>query len=107
MRRLDVYARKKTRPKSSEDNPAGVLSGKIRYTPYDHHVEKLANAIRQGPGYGSRLSYVRDRILSENPKMTHEGLSRVLGVPEGEAIVILSDIYWAAVEEEQNNASWK
>ncbi len=101
MRRLDSFVTndKKSRPKPIEAAPLPSPS-KIKYLPYDEFPEKLANAIRQTPGYASRVHFVRERIISENPELTYEKLADVLGVPEGEALVILSDVFWNAIDED-------
>lgn len=43
--------------------------------------------------YPHHKAYVRDRILHENPGITPEELAARLGIPLGEALVILFELW--------------
>lgn len=62
----------------------------------------LVEVVRSLPLYPQHKAYVRDRILPRNPGITPEELSKRLGIPLGEAMVILSELRlsWDEVEEE-------
>ena len=62
----------------------------------------LTEVAKSLPLYPEHKAYVRDKILPENPGIKPEELSKRLGIPLGEAMVILSElrVSWDEVEEE-------
>ena len=52
----------------------------------------LVEAVHSSVMYPTRKAYTRDSILPANPEITPEELAQRLGMPLGEAIVILSEL---------------
>jgi pantetheine-phosphate adenylyltransferase len=54
--------------------------------------EVLVETVRALPMYPAHKAYVRDKLLSENPGISPEELRARLGIPLGEAMVILREV---------------
>jgi hypothetical protein len=52
----------------------------------------LVETAQSLPLYHAHKAYVRDMILTENPEVTAEEISHRLGMPLGEALVILWEL---------------
>ncbi len=52
----------------------------------------LVEAVHSMPLYRSHKSYVKETILSQKPNVTPEELSERIGMPLGEAMVILDEL---------------
>lgn len=69
----------------------------------DHPLWRaLADVVKMLPGFQDHLAYVRDEILPRRPDISAEELSRDLGIPVGEALIILDELrkFPCEVEEE-------
>lgn len=52
----------------------------------------LVETVHNLPLYPSHKSYIREKILPNEPNVTPERISRILNMPLGEAIVILIEL---------------
>ena len=62
----------------------------------------LVETVKSTPLYNEHKAYVRDRILAEKPDISPEELSARIGIPIGEALVLLDELRmrWDEVESE-------
>ena len=70
-------------------NPFIFMGEEFRDNPLWHILVETAQTL---PMYNAHMSYTRDNILTESPKITPEQLSQRLDMPLGEAIVILEEL---------------
>ncbi len=81
----------------------GFMDRRLRENPLWSVLVEVAKSL---PLYPQHKAYVRDKILPREPEITPEELSKRLGIPLGEALVILSELRlnWSDVEEELRNS---
>jgi len=77
--------------------PSGVLGMAERKQPSGRYSENplwplLVEAVKALPSYPYHKDYVRSVLLADNPNITPEEVKIRLGIPLGEALVILYEL---------------
>jgi hypothetical protein len=72
----------------------------VNFTGFDGRLSDLVEGIRSIPNYQNIKSFIRDKILPENPGISYKKLSIKAGINKGVALVILHDLYNDKLEEE-------
>jgi len=72
----------------------------VNFTGFDGRLSDLVEGIRSIPNYHNIKSFIRDKILPENPGISYKKLSIRAGINKGVALVILHDLYNDKLEEE-------
>ncbi|MHA1954326.1 MAG: hypothetical protein ACW96U_10310 [Candidatus Heimdallarchaeaceae archaeon] len=68
--------------------------------PFQIILSELVDGIRTIPNYQNIKSFIRDKILTEDPGISYKKLSVKAGIHKGVALVILYDLYNDKLEEE-------
>ncbi|MCG3227540.1 MAG: hypothetical protein H7645_11535 [Candidatus Heimdallarchaeota archaeon] len=72
----------------------------VNFAGFDGRLSELVDGIRTIPNYQNIKSFIRDKILTEDPGISYKKLSVKAGVHKGVALVILYDLYNDKLEEE-------
>jgi len=72
----------------------------VNFAGFDGRLSELVDGIRTIPNYQNIKSFIRDKILPENPGISYKKLSVKAGIHKGVALVILYDLYNDKLEEE-------
>ncbi|MCG3221516.1 MAG: hypothetical protein H7641_09060 [Candidatus Heimdallarchaeota archaeon] len=72
----------------------------VNFAGFDGRLSELVDGIRTIPNYQNIKSFIRDKILTEEPGISYKKLSVKAGVHKGVALVILYDLYNDKLEEE-------
>ncbi len=72
----------------------------VNFAGFDGRLSELVDGIRTIPNYQNIKSFIRDKILPENPGINYKKLSVKAGIHKGVALVILYDLYNDKLEEE-------
>ena len=72
----------------------------VNFAGFDGILSELVDGIRTIPNYQNIKSFIRDKILPENPGISYKKLSVKAGIHKGVALVILYDLYNDKLEEE-------
>ena len=65
----------------------------VNFNGFDGKLGILIDGIRKIPNYNNIKSYIREKILPDNPGISYKKLSIKAGIHEGVALVILYDLY--------------
>jgi hypothetical protein len=72
----------------------------VNFAGFDGRLSELVDGIRTIPNYQNIKSFIRDKILPEDPGISYKKLSVKAGIHKGVALVILYDLYNDKLEEE-------
>jgi hypothetical protein len=72
----------------------------VNFAGFDGRLSELVDGIRTIPNYQNIKSFIRDKILTEDPGISYKKLSVKAGIHKGVALVILYDLYNDKLEEE-------
>ncbi len=77
----------------------------VNFPGFEGKLNDLIEAVRAIPTYANTKGYIQTNILPERPEISYKELALLAGIPRGEALVILYDIYMEKQEQEIEDLS--